>query len=163
LGISIEEAGVTRERLLRRIDREWNGFLASFEGLPERDILEPGVVGEWSVRDLMAHVTTWEEEALANLPLILEGRRTPRYARYGGIDAFNALTTEKKSGLTLDRVGDDLEATHRRLLEYLSGVPETALASGTRFYRRLRLDTFNHYREHGGQIEAWRRKRRPAR
>jgi hypothetical protein len=146
---------------LRRIDEEWNGFLASFEGLPEGDLMEPGVVGEWSVRDVMAHVTTWEEEALAALPVILEGRRTPRYIRYGGIDAFNALAQEKKRGLTLGRVRDDLAATHRRLLDYLSGAPESALASGTRFYRRLRLDTFNHYREHGRQIEAWRGERGP--
>jgi hypothetical protein len=36
-------------------------------------------MGEWSVKDILAHVTTWEEEALKYLPLILTGGRPPRY------------------------------------------------------------------------------------
>ena len=32
---------------------------------------EQGVTGSWSVKDIIAHVTTWEEEALKHLPLIL--------------------------------------------------------------------------------------------
>ena len=51
----------------------------SYAGLSESDILEPGVTKAWSVRDIIAHVTTWEEEALKHLPAILEGRRpSPR-------------------------------------------------------------------------------------
>jgi hypothetical protein len=54
--------------------------------------MEPGVTGDWSVRDILAHVSTWEEEALTHLPLILEGGTPPRYSvRYGGIDAFNGI------------------------------------------------------------------------
>src|SRR5437773_1337186 len=45
--------------------------------------MKPGVTGDWSVRDILAHVSTWEEEALTHLPLILEGG-TP--ARYGNGD-----------------------------------------------------------------------------
>ena len=40
-------------------------------------MVEPGVVGNWSVKDVLAHVTTWEEEAQKYLPAILEGRRPP--------------------------------------------------------------------------------------
>jgi hypothetical protein len=36
-------------------------------------MMEPGVTGAWSVRDTLAHVTSWEEEALKHLPLILKG------------------------------------------------------------------------------------------
>ncbi len=146
-----------RDRLFRRIEQEWDGFLTSFEGLSDQAILEPGAVGEWSVRDVMAHAATWEEEALKALPLVLEGKPTPRYARYGGIDAFNACTQENKRHLSLGQVRDDLVATHRRLIEFLSGTPESAYAREGRFLHRLRLDTYGHYREHARQIEAWRK------
>ena len=60
-------------------------------GLSDAELMEPGVTGAWSVKDIIPHVTGWEEEALTHLPLILAGGRPPRYSvRYGGIDAFNA-------------------------------------------------------------------------
>jgi hypothetical protein len=62
--------------------------------LSDAQLMEPGVTGDWSVRDILAHVSTWEEEALPHLPLILEGGTPPRYSvRYGGIDAFNGISS----------------------------------------------------------------------
>lgn len=80
-----------KERLLDQVERRWEILLQSFEGLPDSVIMEPNVVGHWSVRDVLAHITTWEEECRKSLPVILQGKRFPRYTtRYGGIDAFNA-------------------------------------------------------------------------
>jgi hypothetical protein len=91
-----------RAQLLKRVDRAWQALLASYAGLSEAEMTEPGVTGGWSVKDIVAHVTWWEEEALTHLPLIMAGGRPPRYsATYGGIDAFNAQMTERKSGAWL--------------------------------------------------------------
>jgi hypothetical protein len=80
---------VDKQQLLRRLDKAWVAFKDSYAGLSESDVLEPGVTKTWSVRDIIAHVTTWEEEALKHLPPILEGRRPQLYSvTYGGIDAF---------------------------------------------------------------------------
>ena len=54
-----------------------------------------------------------------------------------------------------------LEDTHDRLLSYLEGVPDVAFARESRFLRRLRQDTYGHYREHTQQIQAWRQTRLP--
>jgi hypothetical protein len=71
---------VDKQRLLRRLDKAWVAFKDSYAGLSESDVLEPGVTKAWSVRDIIAHVTTWEEEVLKHLPAILEGRRPPLYS-----------------------------------------------------------------------------------
>jgi len=77
------------EKLLKRLDTAWMAFKESYAGFTDTQLLEPGVTGDWSVRDIIAHVTTWEEEALTHLPLIIAGGRPPRYSTsYGGIDAF---------------------------------------------------------------------------
>jgi hypothetical protein len=77
-------------------------------------LMEPGVSGMWSVRDIIAHVTTWEEEALKHLPSILEDRRPSRYSvTYGGIDAFNAQMTRPKGGLPLSEVFRQLDDVHQ--------------------------------------------------
>ena len=78
-----------RRQLLKRLDTAWVAFGESYAGLSDLQLMQPAVTGAWSVRDILAHVTTWEEEALTHLPLIQKGGTPPRYSvRYGGIDAF---------------------------------------------------------------------------
>ena len=116
---------MNRRKLLQRLDKAWLEFKESYAGLSDSQILEPGVQGRWSVRDILAHVTTWEEEALTHLPLILEGGRPPRYSTtYRGIDAFNALMTERKRDLSLSEVGRQLDDVHGRLIDYVHRAPE---------------------------------------
>ena len=124
--------------------------------MPDPRLAEPGVLDDWSVKDVLAHVTTWEEEALRYLPVIIKGERPPRYIQYGGIDAFNAQMTEQKRDLALSDVLRQLDETHRRLIDYLQSVPEEHFTRETRFRRRLRLDTYSHYPLHARAIREWR-------
>jgi Protein of unknown function (DUF1706) len=148
---------MNRQQLAKRLDAAWVAFTDSYAGLSEVDLLEPGVAKTWSVRDIVAHVTTWEEEALKYLGSILEGQRPPRYSvMYGGIDAFNALRTAQKRGLPLDEVFRQQDAVHRRVMVIVERVPEDQLVTETRFRRRLRLDTYSHYLKHAAAIRRWR-------
>ncbi len=148
-----------KQKLLNQIAGAWTAFQGSYAGLPESHLAKPGVSGEWSVKDIIAHVTTWEEEALKYLAFILEGKRPPRYKDlYGGIDAFNAQTSEQKRGLSLAEVLKQSDETHRRLIAYVEAAPEEELTRETRFRRRLRLDTYSHYPIHTKAIREWREK-----
>lgn len=145
------------DKLLGKLDAAWTAFRESYEDLTDDQLLEPGVTGEWSVRDLIAHVTWWDEEAITHLPLILDGGGPPRYSvKYGGIDAFNALMTEQKRDLSLDEVQQEFQETHQRLVDYLLSLPPAEIMSNERFKRRLRLDTYGHYPIHTADIREWR-------
>ncbi len=146
-----------KQQLLQKLDKAWVEFKKSYAGLSDSQLTEPGVTGDWSVRDILAHVTWWEEEALKHLPLIMEGGRPPRYStKYGGIDAFNAQMTDQKQGLSLSDVLRQLDETHGRLVDYVQSVPEEQFTRETRFGRRLRLDTYSHYPLHAKAIREWR-------
>ena len=147
------------KKLLKRLDTAWMAFTESYAGLSESRLVEPGVMGDWSVQDILAHVTTWEDEALKHLPLIIAGGRPPRYVTYGGIDAFNAQMTERKRGLSLGEVQQQLDETHRRLIDFIQSAPTDQLTGETRCRRRLRLDTYGHYPTHGEAIREWRKRR----
>jgi hypothetical protein len=148
-----------RQRLLQRLDKAWVALNESYTGLSDAQLMEPGVTGAWSVRDTLAHVTAWEEEALKHLPLILEGGMPPRYsAQYGGIDAFNARMAEQKGNLSLSEVRTQLAATHGRLVDFIQSAPEHQLIGETRFRHRLRLDTYSHYPLHAEAIRQWRQR-----
>jgi hypothetical protein len=140
---------VDRRQLLKRLDTVWRAFQESYAGLPEARLLEPGVAKAWSVRDILAHVSTWEEEALKYLPSILKGEKLPRYSVvYGGIDAFNAQMTAQKARLSLSEVLEQLNDTHSRLIDFIEKTPEDQFRTETRFRRRVRLDTYSHYPKH---------------
>jgi hypothetical protein len=146
-----------RQKILKQLDTAWAAFKESYAGLSDADLTRPGVTGKWSVKDIIAHVTWWEEEAIKHLPLILKGGRPPRYStRYGGIDAFNAQMTEQKQGLSLSDVFRQMDETHRRLVAYIQTVPEEQFSRETRARRRLRLDTYSHYPKHARAIREWR-------
>ena len=152
-----------RIQLLARLEKAWLDFHESFGGLSDSDMRKPGVSEEWSVRDILAHVTTWEQEALKHLPTILQGGKPPRYSiDYGGINSFNRVMTEKKRNLTLTDVRRELEDIHGRLIHYIESVPEHEFRTETPFRHRLRLDTYSHYPKHAEAIRKWRKKQRNA-
>lgn len=145
-----------RKRLLQRLGTAWTALEESYAGLSDVQLTESAVTENWSVKDLLAHVTTWEAEALKHLPLIIAGGRPPRYVTYGGINAFNAQITTQKRGLSLGDVRRQLDETHSRLIDFIRSVADDQLVSESRFRRRLRLDTYSHYAIHAQAIRAWR-------
>ncbi len=149
------------QRLLKRLDAAWTALTDSYAGVSDSRLVEPGVVDNWSVKDILAHVTTWEEEALNHLPLIIAGGTPLRYAAQGGIDAFNARATEDGRRLSLAEVLRRRGEIHARLIDFVRSQPEGTFGGRTRARRRLRLDTYGHYPEHTAAIRAW-RERLPA-
>ncbi len=148
---------MNRGQLLRKIDEAWGTLQKARLGLSDAQMTEPGVAGDWSVKDVLAHVTIWEEEALKHLPVIVDGGRPPRYAlKYGGIDAFNAQMLAKKASLSVSEILTEQTETHNRLRRYVETVPEEQFVRETRFRRRLKLDTYGHYGIHARMLQAWR-------
>ncbi|MGH9174322.1 MAG: DinB family protein [Vicinamibacterales bacterium] len=148
---------VNRQQLLQRLDAAWTAFTDAYAGLPDARMTEPGVTGGWSIKDILAHITIWEEEALKHLPHVIAGDTPPRYSvTYGGIDAFNDLMVERRRALPLSDVLRQLDETHQRLIAYVETMPDDQITTDTRARRRLRLDTYSHYPIHTRAIREWR-------
>jgi uncharacterized damage-inducible protein DinB len=135
----------------------WQEFNASLAGIPDELWQQPNTIGEWSLQDILGHIATWENEAIKYIPVILEGKRLPRYKdMYGGIDAFNAMTVAENRKLSLAEAHQHSAQTHQKLLDYLQALPEDNFASGSRVLRRILLDTYGHYPYHTKAIREWR-------
>jgi hypothetical protein len=144
-------------QLLDRIETRWHAFQDSYADLSDALMMTPGVSDTWSIKDLIAHVTIWEEEALKYLPVLMEGGKPPRYSdTYGGIDAFNDQMIQQWRALPLAEVRRRHEATHARLIAFVRAVPEAQYIRETPFRSRLRLDTYSHYPIHAKSIIEWR-------
>jgi hypothetical protein len=120
----------------------------------------PGVVGEWSVKDVLAHVTSWEEQALPDLARLARGDRAvlasiDLYAT--NYDPFNAMIMALRRGLELGQILRELDISRADFMAAAIRLPDAVLAEG-QFGRLLLKITAEHDEEHGQQISEWRRK-----
>ena len=101
-----------REGLVSHLERARSELLDSIRGLPEERLTETGAVGEWSVKDVLTHIVSWEEMALPDLARLARGD-TPvlqgidLYA--ANFDAVNAALMSLRRELPLDQVLRELD------------------------------------------------------
>jgi hypothetical protein len=148
---------MTKADFLNLLNKRWQELLDSFAGLDPQQMLIPGVVGTWTVKDVLGHVTSWEQETLSTLPEILAGNPAPVYSQlYGSIDALNAYMVLLKNRQTLEEVLSDLEKVHSKLLQFLEEAAPALFLDENPFLIRLSMDTTEHYPEHAQAIRDWR-------
>jgi len=95
--------------------------------IPERALTTPGLGGgDWSPKDLIGHLESWERHALDALEAWSRGGVAPsdHALRMVGLDAFNLAEVTRKAGWSVARSVDSADATHRRLLASLASIPE---------------------------------------
>ncbi|HOG77183.1 MAG: DinB family protein [Chloroflexi bacterium] len=151
---------MNKVEFMKLLEARWQELTASTDGLEPYQMLIPGVVGTWSVKDILGHVTSWEQETLSTLPEILAGKPAPVYSQiYGSIDTFNAYMVMARNRQTLEEILANLEKVHGRLLRFLEEADPTQFLEETPFLIRLSMDTTEHYPEHAEAIRAWRARR----
>jgi uncharacterized damage-inducible protein DinB len=133
------------------VDAEWARFIAAVRSVPENRLLEPGVSGSWSVKDIAGHVATWDHLLLG----ILQGDPGARRNATQNVDAFNAAESKRKRGVAVDNVLRALEATHAALRDTLEAAPLEVFGEDYPWQKALHDDTHLHYAEHAADIQRW--------
>src|SRR5260221_7679022 len=52
--------GKTKRELLAKIQSERSRLEETLAPLSDAQLIEPGVVGDWSIKDILAHLSVWE-------------------------------------------------------------------------------------------------------
>ena len=143
-----------RDGVLRAMDSVWSELESAIRRVPDDRVDVPGVVGPWSVKDLIGHVATWDQEALQALRRYLSDRDAKALATWPDVDDFNARETARKRDTSLAELRRQLDETHLQIVELVSGLAEAEFAS-SEVEARIRIDTYDHYVDHTGQIIRW--------
>lgn len=141
-------------------------LLKSLEGLPEADWNTPGACGYWSVRDIVAHLASYEQVLLEVLTSFLGGGPAPYLERMGADDAgFNDKEVDARKGLSVQATLGEYSAAHARSMALVVRIPpETLRQAGTLPWYGLEyaLDDYivyafyGHKREHSAQVAVFR-------
>jgi len=139
-----------KEQALDEIARVWQEFQEILKRVPPERVDEPGLAGQWSVKDIVGHITTWEGEMMRLVQRYVD-TRNPKALAYEDVDAFNERTTGGKRARPLTDLLDELHKTHEIAVGFVENMDET-LFDVAGVERRVRMDLYDHYREHGVQI-----------
>jgi len=143
---------------LRSGRAEWEALLAQ---IGADRMTQPGVEGDWSIKDIVAHVTWHEREMLGVL----------RARALVGSDLWNLPTDERNAAIfeqNKDRALDDVLEESRQifpqLLELAAGLSAEELNDPRGFsempeewspWELVASNSYTHYPDHIASIRAW--------
>ena len=144
-----------RDDTLNTVSRSWQVLERALALVPHDRVDAPGVVGPWSVKDLIGHVATWDQEALQALRSYHADGETRTLATWPeDVDGFNASEVDRKRNVDLDVLHRELAETHRQIVKLISDLEEAAFET-REVETRIRVDTYDHYADHTAQILGW--------
>jgi hypothetical protein len=150
----------TREETWKLLDYEFKTFMDCLGQLTEEELTTAPAVGEWTVKDVVAHVWIWADEAVHTAKAWTGPRPWQVGVAYD--DAWNHATVADRQALPLITVVDGITGAHRRLIHFVDLSDADALARVARapWGDEMTLGDFlcemaAHYTEHAEQLKQY--------
>lgn len=153
-----------RDRLLAHIQAERAWWAKLVEEIGEDRMTEPGPMGEWTFKDLAAHLLGWRERTIARLEAAAAGDEAPRApwpAELDDDDAINAWIHERNRDRSVRDVLDDTDRSYERLANAIAALPDDLVTRPDAFpwldgEALADIELFGHvHDEHEPSIRAW--------
>jgi ketosteroid isomerase-like protein/uncharacterized damage-inducible protein DinB len=139
--------------------------LQTLEEFPEAAVEKPGACGVWSVKDIIAHLASYEEVLLDVLATLVSRQPTPylnKFTEPGG--QFNDTEVDLRKARTMPKVLAEFNDAHAQVMSLATQISsERFRQTGTLpwYGMEYALDDFlaytfyGHKREHSAQIAAF--------
>jgi hypothetical protein len=158
---------LTKIEILSALEASRANLLDAIDGLAPEQLLAPKAIGEWSVRDLLQHLSTWEAELVRLMMHVQQRRRPvgPSFVPSPDFDAINARWHAETKDRPLERVLEDFHAVRRQTARWVKEFSEDDLTrarpdtwlGGRPLARWIAEYSYEHEREHAEAIWAWRK------
>ncbi len=156
---------VDKASILDELRSKYVALEAILAPLDEAQMTKTGVIGDWSIKDILAHITAWHHRLLARLHAARHNEE-PTISGPDSEEEMDRLNEqfykENKSHPLADVLGG-FRSSYLQIVEAVQAMPEEDLIDPHRFawlngdsLRQLVAgDTYDHYEEHRQQIEEW--------
>lgn len=109
-----------RDELVARLERSRAMMIACLDEIDRNRKIYP----LWTVREILAHLSGWDDATIAFIRTILEGGQPGLTLAAQGIDVYNAETVSTREGLSYDHIYREYLETRRALLDLIRQMPE---------------------------------------
>lgn len=115
-----------KERLLRQLNEERKLSRYSLAGIDPHKIIysESG----WTIKDIVAHLTAWEEESVCSLQAFQNGSAY-KIENFAGDDPYNHEQYIKRKDLSVEQVFADWTAIREQFRAAFEAIPEAKMAA----------------------------------
>ena len=156
---------MNRDEILTALKDSRAKMEAALAGLTETQLVEPGALGEWSVKDLLSHLTAWEAEVVTRLAKLKAGKKIQSIVPADSdIDSLNAKWYKENKGRDLDRVLADFRGVREQMIRQVESMTDKQLtqplpwAQANSITDLIAWNSYDHEPEHAAQIQEWRKK-----
>ncbi len=156
---------MNKGELIEALGKSRNIIMAGLEGLDDEMLSRTGVVEQWTIKDLLFHMTMWEAELVKLLWQAAQGERpsTVHLAELP-LDEINANWWAEGKDRALEQIWVDFHGVRKQTLRRLDAFTDRDLGDAKRFdwqkgiplWKWIGEDTFLHEEEHAEQIKKWR-------
>jgi hypothetical protein len=117
------------DEALQALDRTRADLLDLVHSVDEETLDRKGLVGQWSAKNVLAHLAAWEAWVVQALPARVTTGATPAdfRARAEDEDRFNAAEVAEREELTPHEQVMELERTRDELLRYMRSLDAATL------------------------------------
>ena len=148
-----------RAELLARLDAARDAFHDALSAVDMELATVPGVMEDWSVRDIVHHVARWCEHGSEALDLASHGRGEAFQYSTGDTDAMNERFLAEGRGVSpVDALARE-EAAFTGFRERLAGLDDALLGvrlgNGDTVEEVVVYDGPEHYGEHTEHLRGW--------
>ncbi len=137
-------------------------LLQSFAGLDDSLLNEPNVVGEWSIRDVVAHIATWDTWVRGVLDAAPQGTPAP----VPDEEAMNQRAQDRFAGTPFKEIRREMRSARMPILCQFAAMSDTERARshymmGDKMISAddLAESFIEHDLAHASEIRAWRKLR----
>jgi uncharacterized damage-inducible protein DinB len=118
-----EVMAARRRELLERMIVARAALLAEVNRWSDESLTSRAIVGDWTVKDVLAHIAAWDRWSLESMQRVVAGR-PPDLALAGDEDAFNAVHVAAWRDRSLADVLIELQAARTDVLAWLEGLSD---------------------------------------
>lgn len=146
------------EQIVADLARERERLYAAVDLIAPSSMTTPGLIGEWSAREMIAHLGYWAGHAAELIHAVREGRGDEVGEGEPPVDEVNAtvarVARQTDLGAVRKREAASVEALVERLRELDDAILSERLPSGWTLEEAIREDGPDHYREHAEELES---------
>ena len=149
------------QQFIGTIQSTWSAWETLIKQVLEERMTQPGAAGDWSLKDIIAHIT-WHEKEMVGL--------ISAHALVGS-ELWNLPTDERNSAIyelvkdqPLEQVLAESEQVHQQLLEVLLTLSDQDLTDPGSFpnmppdwqpWMIIAQNTYEHYQDHMQDLQRW--------
>jgi len=160
---------LSKGQIVAKIKSAHDALMRALSSLTDNQMTQPGVENGWSIKDIMAHITSWEVHLADQVQAVIKNTspEIPPILDWEDVHKRNADTYAANQHRPLGKVREEFNSRYTEMLLAINALDESDLykpqpgmdPDAPPIWESIAEETYEHYAEHLASIQTWLGKR----